>query len=69
MCKFGNITPKVMYRWATIITNIGPKMTMEPKNTLALLWSNALVIYGEKIQILDGVINKYRDVFLTMHSE
>ena len=51
--------PKVMYRWATIIIKIGPKVTMKPKNTLALLWSNALLIYGEKIQILNGVINKY----------
>ena len=34
--------PNFMYIWATIIINIGPKVTMKPKNTLALLRINAL---------------------------
>ena len=50
--------PKFMYIWATSITRIGPKVTMRPKNTPDLLWSNTLFLYGEKIQILNGVINK-----------
>ena len=58
-----------MYRWATIIINIGPKVTMNPKNTLALLRSNALSKHGGKVQILNGVINKYINAFPTIHSE
>ena len=58
-----------MYIWATIIINIGPKVTMKPKNTLALLRSNALFKHGEKVQIINGVINKYRNAFITIHSE
>ena len=61
--------PKVMYRWAIIIINIGPKVTMKPKNTLALLRSNALSKHGEKVQILNRVINKNINVFLTMHGK
>ena len=58
-----------MYRWATIIINIGPKVAMKPKNTLALLRSNALFKHGGKVQILNGVIKKYINVFPTIHSE
>ena len=60
--------PKVMYRWANIVINIGPKVT-KPKNTLSLLRSNALLKHGGKVQILNGVINKYRNAFSTIHSE
>ena len=56
-----------MYILGTIIVNIGPKVTMKPKNTLALIWSNALHTYGEKVQILNRVINKHINVFPTMH--
>lgn len=59
--------PKFMFIWATIIINIGPKVTMKPKNTLALIWSNALFTYGEKVQILNRLINKHINVLPTMH--
>ena len=58
-----------MYIWATIIINIGPKVTMKPKNTLALLGRNALCKHGEKVQILNRVIKKYINAFSTIHSE
>ena len=61
--------PKVMYRRATIIINIGPKVTMKPKNTLALLRRNALFKHGGKEKILNGVIKKYRNAFPTIYSE
>ena len=51
------------------ITNVGPRMSMKTKDHIALLWSNALYIYGEKMQILYEIINKYIITFLTMHSE
>ena len=44
-------------------------MTMKPKYNLALLWSNALYIYGERMKIIYEMINKYRNTFLTMHFE
>ena len=58
-----------MYIWATIIINIGPKVTMKPKNTPAPLGSNALCKHGEKVKILNRVRNKYRNAFSTIHSE
>ena len=58
-----------MYRWDTIIIKIGPKVTMKPKNTLALLRSNALCKHGEKVQILNRVVKKYINAFSTIHSE
>ena len=58
-----------MFIWATIIINIGPKVTMKPKNTLALSRSNALFKHGGKVQILNGVINKYKHEFPTIHSD
>ena len=58
-----------MYIWATIVLNIGPKVTMKPKNTLALLRSNALSKHGEKVQIFNRVINKYINAFSTIHGE
>ena len=61
--------PKVMWKWVIKLTKFGPKVTMKPMNNIALLWSNALFIYGEKIQILNRVINKYRNAFSTIHSE
>ena len=61
--------PKVIQIRAIFFINFGPRMTMKPKDNLALLWRNALYIDGEKMQIIYEMINEYKNTFLTMHCE